>query len=782
MDRREQSSSGSLPAGDPDPEWGEYLAWQDREIAAGRDPDCGREPDVWELGDWDAWDPAASAALPMDPAPAAAPVPTAPAPPAMPVSTTPPVIPVPTTLAPPDVPAPKPPAPPAVNERRLRFGQGDEADVLPPGPVLASLTEDAVRDFDRLDDDELVGVLLAARRQEIRETYKRVLAVAEFARRKEAAFEAARAKGRPVAWRPGGFPGEELAMELVTTRIQAGRLIDMSTDLVTRLPATLAGMAAGLIDEPRAGWIVFYTHSLTPEDAARADEILAAVAPDLRVDQLARKAAALEMKLDPAAARARKQYEKRTNQRVEAYREASGNACLSAREMDTADAIASKSYIDAIAAALRSGGFDAPLGALRVLALGDLTQGRNPLDRLRQSPVQSAGHKPGEHNADPNDAPGASAPGWDGTDAVGVSGSGGFGPGVSGSGASGPGGFGPGGSSPVGSGAAGAGTAASGLGSAGLIRRTVPEPLPALVNLIVPAATLFGWGTGPAQAASWGLLDHVETGSVVTAASRHPRTRWCVTLTNESGEAIAHACARGQHPWPPETFGTQTSPPSSKNPSTPPGSPGHSTPSGLSTPPSAPHSSGSSHPPRPPHPPHPPHPPGSSRPPGSSHSPSSCPPSTACPVGLPQSREPGDSRESGGMRDGPTPEQSVMLRDWLQDLNCTFRPIARGTCDHANAEDRYTPSRTLKHLVRARSATCDAPACDAQAICTDLDHTVPHPAGPTDECNLGPRCRTHHRCKQAPDWKVEQPEPGVTRWTLPSGRIHFTTPTAYDIG
>jgi hypothetical protein len=122
-----------------------------------------------------------------------------------------------------------------------------------------------------------------------------------------------------------------------------------------------------------------------------------------------------------------------------------------------------------------------------------------------------------------------------------------------------------------------------------------------------------------------------------------------------------------------------------------------------------------------------------------------------------------------------------MLQDLIQGMQLTFRPIARGTCDHAYAEDQYTPSRTLKHLIRARNATCDAPACNAQAIYTDLDHTVPHPAGPTDECNLSPRCRTHHRCKQAPDWRVEQAGPGVTRWTLPSGRIHITKPTMYPL-
>jgi hypothetical protein len=29
-------------------------------------------------------------------------------------------------------------------------------------------------------------------------------------------------------------------------------------------------------------------------------------------------------------------------------------------------------------------------------------------------------------------------------------------------------------------------------------------------------------------------------------------------------------------------------------------------------------------------------------------------------------------------------------------------------------------------------------------------------------------------------WQVEQPKPGVLRWTTPSGRTYTTTPTVYD--
>ncbi|HVT68176.1 MAG TPA: HNH endonuclease signature motif containing protein, partial [Trebonia sp.] len=102
-------------------------------------------------------------------------------------------------------------------------------------------------------------------------------------------------------------------------------------------------------------------------------------------------------------------------------------------------------------------------------------------------------------------------------------------------------------------------------------------------------------------------------------------------------------------------------------------------------------------------------------------------------------------------------------------------------CDHAAAEDRYTPGRQLRHLLRARHQRCTAPGCNAQALFCDLDHTVPYPDGPTCQCNLNPKCRRHHRTKQAPGWTVTQPAPGTVVWTTPSGRSHTTAPTAYDL-
>ena len=158
--------------------------------------------------------------------------------------------------------------------------------------------------------------------------------------------------------------------------------MDLATDLQTRLPRTWAALGAGLIDEYRARLIWRPTRHLTDADAARADEMLAALAPGLRYDQLARKAIAVAMKLDPEAFKRGKEKARADRQRVVAGREESGNAFLSGRELAIEDALASKAHIDALAVALRRGGLPGTLRQLRVLAFNDLTQGRDPRDRL----------------------------------------------------------------------------------------------------------------------------------------------------------------------------------------------------------------------------------------------------------------------------------------------------------------------------------------------------------------------------------------------------------------
>jgi hypothetical protein len=123
-------------------------------------------------------------------------------------------------------------------------------------------------------------------------------------------------------------------------------------------------------------------------------------------------------------------------------------------------------------------------------------------------------------------------------------------------------------------------------------------------------------------------------------------------------------------------------------------------------------------------------------------------------------------------------ERIAGLLAWLGVTS--FTPIAKDSCEHASRENGYVPGEKLKDLIRARNATCVAPGCGARAVYCDVDHTAPWPAGQTEQCNLGPACRRHHKLKQSRGWKLEQPQPGHFTWTGPSGRAYLTRPTTYD--
>jgi hypothetical protein len=256
------------------------------------------------------------------------------------------------------------------------------------------------------------------------------------------------------------------------------------------------------------------------------------------------------------------------------------------------------------------------------------------------------------------------------------------------------------------------GPAGTGGPSGGAKAPSEPSAPAANIHLLVPAGTVLGWSTTPGEVAGLsGPLDAEATRDLIRSAARNPATRWHVTLVDEeSGEAVAHACARGRHSWDGITQGVQT----------------------VQT----------------------------------------------VPDGVPEQARPPGQRGKAELA-----EQATMISGLLGELGITeFEPIARGGCDHRHAEEHYTPSRKLGDLVRARTATCPGPTCGSSAVHNDLDHTVPWPDGATDECNLAPPCRRHHRVKQAPGWRLEQQEsPGHMRWTTPSGRTYDTHPTRYDL-
>ncbi len=610
------------------------------------------------------------------------------------------------------------------------FAQGRAADAMRPGPLLAVLTEQAAGDPAGLGDDELLGMVSAARRLANRAQYLELAGIAEFTRRRAAQYAASVAgKARPGR-RDGEFADDELGMELVMNRRAAGDRMDLAHELAARLPRTFSALAAGLIGADRAAVIWSCTRFLSDADAAYADEVLAAAAPGLRYEQLSARAHRLEIKLDPEGVARRKEEARQRGRRVETRRELSGNMSFGGRELSAEEALAAKAFNDGDAAALRAAGMPGTLGALRVLAMLDRTRGLNPFDRLTHPDTDDGdagngdGYRDGESDGDGecdrgggnrddcddesdrddnSDRDGSGDEGYREDDGYREDGEDGRGSGGGGeSGDDGPGG--PGG----GPGGPGGSRGPGGPGGPGGAPGGAPAPVPALINLAVPAGD-------PAR------LVHRRRRQPSSLRAARPRPTPAPSST--------------PHHNTPEPAGASPSP-------APTAPPSHTAAPAASTP-------------------------------GPPHS------ETARPPTAPRHQ---DHHHHRGRQDHPGPTRTRQRNSPRSCAPSTppSPPSPAAAATHSQRENRYTPSRALQHLIRARTARCIAPGCTTHAANCDLDHTIAYPDGPTDQCNLAPPCRHHHRVKQAPGWHLEQPQPGLMHWTTPAGRTYTTTPTIYD--
>src|SRR3984885_10689812 len=172
-------------------------------------------------------------------------------------------------------------------------------DPPPPGPELAALLGEAVGALDELDERQALGASSAARRMRAHADYIELMAVAKFGRVRAEQLEASKARGDRVRSRDAEYPAEELGFEMTASAHSASLLLDMAANIAGRLPCTLAGMAAGVIDRDRARVISNATLLLSDELAAGADKVRAGAAPELRLADLRAKAGRLEARLDP---------------------------------------------------------------------------------------------------------------------------------------------------------------------------------------------------------------------------------------------------------------------------------------------------------------------------------------------------------------------------------------------------------------------------------------------------------------------------------------------------
>ena len=217
------------------------------------------------------------------------------------------------------------------------FAQGGEADTMTPGPLLATIVHTVTgadgAGLAGCSDDQLMGIISAARRMTARAEWTQLAAIAEFARRRDGS--------RPA----DEFAADELAFELHLTQLSAAGQMNYSSTVITRLPKTFAALGAGRIHPVHLRIIEDETRFLSDQDAAAADAVLAELAPGMTFGEVRRAARKLVLKLDPEAARKRKEAA-RGDAHVRPFREDSGNAGMVARELPSDEVLASWQHVE----------------------------------------------------------------------------------------------------------------------------------------------------------------------------------------------------------------------------------------------------------------------------------------------------------------------------------------------------------------------------------------------------------------------------------------------------
>jgi hypothetical protein len=664
------------------------------------------------------------------------------------------------------------------------FAAGGVADELLPGPRLAGFMADArAIGLGRLTDDELIGVMRAARRLASWSAAIELAAAGDLWRRRWAEEQAGDTGAASHA-------DDEIAAALTLTRRAADQVLSLAIAL-RRLPLTSQALTAGDIDLPRAMVIADEVTGLGSEHAAAVETGIIGAAAGQTTGQLRAATRRAVLSADPRAARKRKE-RALLDARVERWDEHGGTAALAGRDLPPASVLAADQNLSALARQLKRAGAPGTLDQLRAQVYLALLTGTSVGSLIPLGPGTASGMSPSDSpvgftgqaadspasatspgscppatpsafgslgvpaNPGPSHPPGPSGPtaGPGTTASPGTSASPGnvACPGTPGTSAS--------------PGASGTCASPRNAASPGNVGTSTSPSTPGTgtsatffasgtVNLTMPLASWLGLSDAPGNVAGYGPLDAADSRAIADVLSARPGTNWCLTLTDSHGRPVAHGCARAAPP------------PSPRRVEWPTGAPGaHGTRDGPADSPRD-RPAGSPH----------------DRPAGSPHDGPADGPRDG-PVGSPHVEPAGSPHvePAGSRRDGPRararsmPQARAPDRTWIFSLTL----LAGGDCDHATETASYGPSPSLRHLIEIRHATCTYPGCRRPAAHCDADHTVAyHRGGRTCLCNLAPLCRHHHQVKQTPGWRLDHTTLGTLTWTTPSGRRYTVTPPSY---
>jgi hypothetical protein len=410
------------------------------------------------------------------------------------------------------------------------FIAGGWADNAAPGPALAAAA-DAATGRGGLGESELIGLLCGWQRLTAWAQAGQVACLNTLIqRRKDQSVEL----NRPDL---AAHVDDEAAAALALTNRATSRLLDVCTGLA-RLPEVDAALTAGRIDWAKA---CLFTDLLAglPDEAANDIADLVLTAGDVTRKTSGQLRAALAravLAYDPDAAQRRRE-QARKDASVQAWTEPSGNAALAGRELSPADVVHADAQLTADARWLAARGLPGNIDELRARAYTARLTGQ-PLSSLLPASNGDQTRDPAAGDSTTGASTGsdsaAAGPGYTDRD-------GSASPDPDGSASPDPDGT----ASPDPDGTARPGPSdVSATDGSSVGDHPDGGPLGGTINLTMPLAAWAGLSQAPGDLAGYGPADAATCRDL--AARTGPATRWCLTLTDSSGRAVAHACA--SHP------------------------------------------------------------------------------------------------------------------------------------------------------------------------------------------------------------------------------------------
>jgi Domain of unknown function (DUF222) len=629
---------------------------------------------------------------------------------------------------------------------------------MAPGPAQAGWLAAAAGEAGSLDEYGLAGLAIAARQLASWAQAAELAAVAQITARAAAAD---RRIGRAADGRPARLCRDAVAqvsLALMLTDHAAADWADLAITLCWRLPETGKALASGAIDLARAKVIAEAT-AVLGQDAARAVE--AQVVPEAGRQTTAQLRVRLRRAViaaDPDAAERRREEAER-QARVSLYAGEDGTATLAGAGLPAVQAAAAMARITAIARAAKAAGQGGGLDLHRArvmlgLLLGTLPYIPPPGGAPELDPPHGGGNNPAGAGPGPGPGdPGGNDPGGNGPSRGPEEGGPGRGRSVGGPWDDRPAprdedapaddgldddvpDDGPDNSLGVDDDwpAAGPVPPWPGLGAIppGLARPGAADgrPVPGLLDLALPWATLAGRSAAPGLLGRIGPITAAQARHLAHAAQSDPAAQWRIIVTNDAEQAIAVTRIRRR---------TRDGPGSARD--------GPAPGSGLVGRITLTISQGT----------------------------------------VTSSRRAAINPRPPAGAGGPGPPSGIAVaalraaaRTLDQALGQANADAAAGGCAHAGEAATYRPPPRLREHVIARDVTCRNPTCRQPAWRADLDHTLPYEDhGRTCRCNLGGACRRDHQLKQHSRWKLEQTRPGEFTWTTPAGRTYTVRPDTH---